>query len=191
MKSKNELLLIAAVKDGDTQAFDRLLSFYIPSLFRTIVGILGNCEEAEDVLQDVLLKVYKNLFSFKAHASFKVWLYRIAINTCNSFLRHRKLKRILSLDWLYESEPGIELESSLDFHSNIDRREEFNRLLSALSGLSKSDRQLLILWAYEELSYEEISGICSIPLGTVKSRLSRAKSQFRKTFLKGDNDYDR
>lgn len=188
MKSLNEIQLIETIINGDTDQFSELVSPYSSALFRTILGIVGNHHAAEDVFQDVMIKTFQNLNKFQQKSTFKVWLYRIAINTCNSLLRRKELKQLFSLEWLFETDSSLFVESRHDFQVAVENKEELIYLMKCLSGLKRSDRHLLVLWAYEGLSYDEISQICDVPVGTVKSRLSRAKTVFRLSFLGGEGN---
>lgn len=188
MKTLNENQLIQNILNGDANQFTELVSPYSDSLFRSILGILGNHHLAQDVFQDVMIKAFQNLHKFQKKSSFKVWIYRIAVNTCNSMLRRSELKRLFSLEWLFDTDSNLFIESRYDFHVSLEHKESLQHLMKCLSSLKQSDRHLLVLWAYESLSYEEISQICDVPVGTIKSRLSRAKTEFRLSFLGGEHN---
>ncbi|PKM50704.1 MAG: RNA polymerase subunit sigma-24 [Firmicutes bacterium HGW-Firmicutes-7] len=177
--------LIKKAIRGDSDAFEKIVLMYEKKVYNIAFNMFGNEHDAYDSSQEVFIKLYKNIHSFKFDSSFGTWLYRIAMNTCIDEYRKKKRqnKQAYSLD-----EP-IENESS-----NIDRQlrdpamtpeqqivqlEEVMRIRKAIGELKEDHRAIVILRDIRGHSYDEISEILHCSVGTVKSRLSRARIALR------------
>ena len=163
--------------DGDTESFGFLVRKYQDRLYNGMVQILRNESEAEDVVQDAFVLAFSKLDSFQGKSAFFTWLYRIAYNLAITRLRRRK--RGLSLD-------GGVASVRLDFpdsgplpNDSIEKREEAVQLYDALDQLSSEHRSILVLREMEELDYDAIAEILDLPVGTVRSRLHRARIRLR------------
>ena len=172
-----EILLIRRAKNGDTRAFDRLVMNYQQRLYFVIIRIVLNHEDADDVVQDTFIKAYRNLDSFNENYRFYTWLYRIAINTAINLVQHRK-HRESSLEKRQEdnrSEPPNN-SSHEDDYIHKEMREQVR---TAISFLAPEMRTVFILRVYEEMSYKEIAETMDISIGTVMSRLNRARNTLK------------
>ena len=182
----NEQSLVRSAATGDARAFEELIIPYEKPIYNFCLRMLNDAGEAEDASQEVFIKVYKNIGRYRErHAgSFKSWVYAIANNACVDELRKRKARaRPESLDTVYETEGG---EMSAQFASTEQTPEqavivnERQKILSdAISGLPTEFRRMIILRDLRGLSYEEISGVTGAKLGTVKSKISRARAALR------------
>lgn len=161
-----EAQLIEAAATGNVGAFSQLVRQYRGRVLRTAFGIVGSTEEAEDVAQEVFVKVWNNLPRYRAQGTVASWLYRITVNAALDALR-RKQDEVPLDDWQGDSS---ELPEEAALRS--DRGERVRR---ALDSLPPGARSALILREYEQLSYKEIAGVLQIPIGTVMSRLSYAR----------------
>lgn len=179
--SADDHRLITECLKGDTLAFGELIRRYQDRLFNTVYRLVGGVEDAQDVVQDTFLNAYRSLDSFKGDAEFFTWLYRIAINTATSLKRKQKVALSLHggrngqgsidpLDGSDGSQPGHALE----------RAEQERRIQEALSRLSPEHRAVLVLKEMEDQRYEDIAEILQLPVGTVRSRLHRARMELRK-----------
>ena len=175
--NEDDLELIRQTLNGQTEAFGNLICKYQDRLFNGMVQIMRNEPEAEDVVQDAFVLAFTKLESFKGNSAFFTWLYRIAYNVAVTRLRRRK--PTLPLEGKGES-------GRLDFPGSgpapdegIQKREQVNQLNQALDRLSHEHRAILILREMDELDYDAISEILDLPIGTVRSRLHRARSQLR------------
>lgn len=178
--------LITQTLDGQTAAFGILVRKYQDRLFNSMVHLLRNPSDAEDVVQDAFLQALRKLDTFQGNSQFYTWLFRIARNTAISKLRRKK--------------PTVSLESTdsqqrLDFpddgptpSTEMERRERQTGLMRAMDQLSGEHREILILREMEEQNYETISEILDLPVGTVRSRLHRARSQLKEMLLRNEND---
>jgi RNA polymerase sigma-70 factor, ECF subfamily len=178
--SADDNRLIKDCLEGDTAAFGELVRAYQDRVYNTVFRLLGNAEDAYDVVQDAFLNAYLSLGSFKGDSLFFTWLYRIAINTAITLKRKRRV--VISLqaarggdnvldpaDTSQEAEPGRGLEQA----------EQEQRIQAALNRLSPEHRAVLILKDMEGQKYEEMAEILQVPIGTIRSRLHRARTELR------------
>ena len=181
-----DTLLAYKAADGFDSAFETLVRKYERLVSTCVYSVVKNPEDVADVSQDVFLKVYKSIGSFKGESEFSTWLYRIAKNTALDFVRKQK-QSALSIDSSGPEGEGLELrddnESSNPEKSAL-RNEKKEILLNAVNSLSDEHREIIILRDFNDYSYEEISDKLNIETGTVKSRLFRAREQLRKVLLK-------
>lgn len=162
--------LVKAVLAGDTDAFRALVERHQQRIFRFAYGLLGNWEEAQDVAQEVFLAAFANLSGYESsRAAFSTWLYAIARNRCINWLKRTRAGALPSPE-------AIEGHIGAD---PIDRQELSQRLDDALSSLPVDQRTAFVLAEIEELSYAEIARVEQTSLGTVKSRIHRAKQRLQ------------
>ncbi|MCA9063709.1 MAG: sigma-70 family RNA polymerase sigma factor [Planctomycetaceae bacterium] len=170
--------LIARTLDGDPAAFDQLVVRYQDRLVHSLEHALGSREDALDVAQIAFVQAWRKLESFRGASAFYSWLYRIARNAAVSRKRRNRIQAS-SLDRLTETS-GIEPVDDAD-GASPDRRlaqnEDVALVQSALQQLPEDFRQTLVLKEIDGFSYEEIAAILDIPLGTVRSRISRARQE--------------
>jgi len=153
---------------------------YQDRLYNSIYRVLDNAEDAADVVQDAFLNAYQSLNSFKGDAEFFTWLYRIAFNSAISLKRKRRA--VLRLDWEEGNSTGLEPADCSAFSepgSSMERSEEEAILQSALNRLSPEHRAVLILKDIEGQRYEDMAEILDVPVGTIRSRLHRARLELR------------
>lgn len=163
-----ETAQIALARKGDQQAFRWLLIRYRERTVRLTARVLRSDGDAEDAAQEAFIRAFKNIHQFKGECRFYTWLYQIAVRVCMDRLRSPRWKR---------EEPLI-----LADETGIEAADISNRILieSLLDSMSPNMRAPLVLREIEGLEYEEIARIMQIPVGTVRSRLNTARSQFRK-----------
>lgn len=181
-----DTLLAFKAADGYDSAFETLVRKYERMVSTCVYGIVGNSEDTLDVSQDVFLKVYKSIGTFKGDSEFSTWLYRIAKNTALDFVRRRK-QNVLSIDSSGEENEGMDIADSNESTSPekaVLSNERNQKLYDAIKQLSDEHREVIILRDINNYSYEEISQKLQIESGTVKSRLSRARENLRKILLK-------
>lgn len=168
--------LIARFQNGDEYAFDEIVHRYKDRLLNFIFRFLGQMDEAEDIVQDTFLKVYKNKNAYENIARFSTWIYTIAGNLAKTELRKRKRRRMFSISGKGIDEKEYELRSG-DRTPEEETDSVFNEKIiqGAIEKLHEKFRTVIILRDIQELSYDEISNIIGVPLGTVKSRVNRAR----------------
>lgn len=164
--------LVAAARRGDHDAFRELVQRYQSIVARTVIAMLGNCEEAEDVGQETFVRFYESLDRFRGEASLKTYLTRIAMNLSLNAIKRGKIKR------------RIFATKSLDEYNQIPNPAEQSRLDTelihkAIQKLEPKFRSVLVLRLIDGYSTRETAEILGIPLGTVLSRLARAQQKLR------------
>ena len=177
--SPEEKVIIERCKRGDLAAFNELVSKYEKQVYNFAYRLTGNYDDASDVAQDAFLRVFSAIGSFRGDASFSTWLFRI---TTNVFLDERKKKKAhphTSLDEhleLGESSVARQIEDPSPTPQEITEDAERAKLLQgAIDGLPEYQRAMVVLYHSQQKSYEEIAEIMDLPIGTVKSRLNRAR----------------
>jgi RNA polymerase sigma-70 factor (ECF subfamily) len=178
--SKPDHELIADCLNGQTFAFGDLVTRYQNRLFNTLVTVLGSADDAQDVAQEAFVSAFQKLHTFKGRSAFYSWLFRIALNA--SVSQKRKLRRVpVSIDAVREqsgSEPVERHPAARPEHA-LETVERQSAVRAALAELSEEFRTALVLKEMEDLSYEEIGEIIGCPIGTVRSRIHRARMELR------------
>lgn len=170
--------LIRSAASGSSRAFEELITPYERRMYALALRMCGNTEDAKDCLQDAMLRIYRGLPSFRGDSSFSTWIYRVVSNVCLDFHRRNKGKGNASLDELHES--GIEPKDSKPTPQTELERSELKRQLSnAIQSLPEDLKSAVVLRDIHGLSYEEIGEVLDINVGTVRSRLFRARSKLR------------
>ncbi len=167
---------------GRTASFGELVLRYQDRLYHVANRVMANPDDALDVVQDTFVNAYQSLASFKGDAEFFTWLYRIAFNTAIS--AKRKKRPALSLDSTAgnNGEAGIDPEdkaSDVAPHAAMERTEDERVLAAAIAKLSAEHRTVLLMKDIDGLKYEDIAGVMNVPIGTVRSRLHRARLELR------------
>jgi RNA polymerase sigma-70 factor (ECF subfamily) len=175
MAFDRDIALIGSFKSGDLSAFEKLVCKYQDKIYNLCRYILRNELDAQDAAQDVFLKAYKSLNRFNPKASFYTWLYRIAVNTCLDYKRKSRLERFKKGSAI-EDRPSAE-PSPERLYESI---ENVQTIQAAFQKLPENLRFPIILKEIESLSYEEIAQVLHIAVGTVKSRISRARDEMRR-----------
>lgn len=175
--------LLAKFKKGDQHAFELLVRKYKTIVYNTIYSIIGDAQEADDIAQEVFLKVYTKAGSFKGKSSFSTWLYRITVNRCVDELRKRNDK-IISYETEFNEEEKLKLKDVLasrekDGSEELRQKELQDIIQKAMNSLPEKYRIILTLKEMEGLSYIEISKIMKISLAKVKIWLFRARQKLK------------
>lgn len=169
--------IIDAVVAGDADAYGQLVSRYQDRLFHSLVRVTGSREEAEDVAQESFVQAFVKLSTFQGKSQFFTWLYRIAFNT--SISRNRRKRPVASVDAIADASGAEPVDQSHTASDQIAQQERIAAVHVALGELTEDYRKIIVLKDLEDCSYESISGILGIPVGTVRSRLHRARVQLR------------
>ncbi|OKY75942.1 MAG: hypothetical protein BM485_06305 [Desulfobulbaceae bacterium DB1] len=180
--------LVQAFLAGDKQAFNRLVLLYQTKVYNLALNYVKSPEEANDLAQDIFVTVYKSLGNLRERNKFTSWLYQIAINHCRN--RYKKLSRRgyfsnISLD---DEETFIQIVGDEGPEKTLQQENTIRIVRSAIDAMGEAEKEILILRDLQELAYEEISAILDIPLGTVKSKLNRARSSLKDRLKKIYND---
>lgn len=180
-KLSNEELMLLFQRDVRL-AFDILVERFQNPLMNFIFRFTGNREDAADILQDTFIRVYRKKHLYKTIAKFSTWVYTIAGNLAKSELRRGHRKYLTSIDRKKneDEEYSIPMTDSKPLPDrNTDRRIVYERIQEALLTLPDGFREAVVLRDIQELSYEEIAEITELPIGTVKSRISRGRLQLQ------------
>lgn len=182
--------LILGLKNGEEDAFKELVETRQSIVYNTVLGFLQNPLDAEDVTQDVFIKIYESIAQFKGESALTTWVYRVAVTTALEFIRKKKRKKrfgFISPLFGDENEQTIELP---DFHHPgvlLDRREMSAMLFKAIKKLPENQQIAFILNKLEGLSYQEVAEIMKTSLSAVESLIHRAKTNL-KEILKNFNN---
>lgn len=187
----DENKFISLAQKGDQAAFEQLLDRYQKPVYHQALRLVGNPEDAADVTQEVFLKVWKHLPSFRGESGFATWLYRLTDNAAIDLLRREKKRRGgPSLD----DEEGAALLTPADPapspYQRVERKELRRAVADGLAQLTEEHRRILVLREVSGLSYEEIGDILGLTPGTVKSRLARARISLAKILRKPGNFFE-
>jgi RNA polymerase sigma-70 factor (ECF subfamily) len=168
--------LIARFQQGDNYAFDQLVKRYKDPLLNFVFRFLGEREEAEDIVQETFLRLFKNKHYYQEVARFSTWIYTIAGNLAKTELRRRKRRRLFSINQPAVGEKEIELADDSDTPEEVTNTQITDAIIQkSIDRLTVKFKQVIILRDVQGFSYEEIAEIAKIPLGTVKSRVNRAR----------------
>ena len=169
--------LVEATLAGNTSAFGQLVERYQDRLYNTVTRFLGSSEDARDVVQDAFVQAFVKLESFRGASTFYTWLYRIAFNLAMSFAR--KKRSSLSLDQARDEFGSEPMDAQGGPDASVLQNERANLVHTALGTLGDEYRQVIVLRELEGCAYEQIAEILDLPVGTVRSRLFRARLQLR------------
>ena len=171
--------LVDSVLEGNRAHFDLLIERWQKPLFNFVLRFLNSEEEARDACQDAFVNAYRNLAKFKKESKFSSWLFKIAINRCNTLLRKRQRWRMF-----FEPSGETEFADSVVDERNaeqmVEREQIYGRIRRAVSQLPPEQKAVLLLKTYEGLKFHEISEMLSCPVSTVKSRMYYALDGLRK-----------
>jgi RNA polymerase sigma-70 factor, ECF subfamily len=167
---------VKRVQRGDTESFEILVRRHQKTTFNLIYRFVGDYDEATETAQEVFLSAYKSIQQFRGDASFSTWLYRIAFNHASTRRQslHNKLKREVALD-----DTVILVDGGADPAASAERREIQQCVQQALNSLDRDDAQIILLRDLQDVRYEDIAETLDVPVGTVKSRLHRARQALR------------
>lgn len=173
--------LIRKIKKGDMESFNELVRRYETKIYSVAYRFMGNHADAGDLAQETFIRMYQALPGFRGESSFSTWLYRIAANACRDELRKRQRRRSISMDELIENSPAsVPVAAGNDSPEEVLQRNETQRhVQECLNRLSDDHRLVLVMREIQGLSYEEIAEVLNCSLGTVKSRISRARNALK------------
>ena len=175
--------LIKRCKDGDRQAFDELVIMYQDKVVNMAYGLLSNKEDALDAAQETFIKAYRGMGTFAEKSSFNTWLYRILANVCKDMLRKRQRSiKVISINSDNDEElaPTQIPDTNPTPEESVERTVLQQEVWEALSRLKSDQRDIIVCFDMQGLSYEEAAAVLDCPVGTVKSRLNRARNTLRK-----------
>ncbi len=174
--------LVRALKKGDESAYEYLYNVYAPKIGSIAKAYLGH-DDVDDVVQEVMMRIYKGIRKFRGDSKLSTWIHRIAINVCKDILAKRKRKKEVLTSFPENDEEGdyyAQPSSNVDVLEEVLKDLDYKSIVRAIDNLPEEDRLLIKLRDVDNLSYEEISKIMGKPVGTVKSRLHYARKKLRR-----------
>jgi RNA polymerase sigma factor (sigma-70 family) len=180
---ETEMQIIKRVLDGHIDEFEALVHENQKKIYNLALKMVGNREDAWDISQETFIKAFKALKSFRGDSSFGVWIYRLATNLCIDFLRKEKKRKTFPLAYINDEKEEKELEIpdvSMEPEALCEQAELKQAISEGLKALPEDHRQVLVLREINGLSYAEISQVLNLEIGTVKSRIFRARSNLAK-----------
>ena len=178
-------ILIKKFQDGDVGAYNQLVFRFKDRLLNFIYRFVNDLDLAEDLVQDTLLKLYTHKDSYQEIAKFSTWLYTIAANLARTELRKKKRRKTFSVTELSrEDREFIIVSSDVDPSEDLSSQDFERNIQLALAELPDDFKTIIILRDIQELSYDEISKIVKVPLGTVKSRINRGRVKLQQLLKK-------
>ncbi len=172
--NESDEALIQAVKEGDPEAFGPLIERHKIAIYRLVYRMVHNRDDAEDLVQEIFIKAYKGIKSFKPGYKFLPWLSRIAVNHTLNFIKKEKKVEVQPLEWVANYNDGKNNPVEI-----VKQKILKEKVLAAMEQLPNEYRIVLLLRVEEGLSYEEIGQVLNIPRGTVMSRLARARQRLK------------
>jgi RNA polymerase sigma-70 factor (ECF subfamily) len=174
--------LIADFQAGNERAFVELVERYKDRLINFVYRFLNDMTDAEDLVQETFLKVYKNKHAYREIAKFSTWIYTIAGNLARSELRKRKRRKTFTMSQLsFADNEFTPVDPGKDTEGIVFNTYAGEEIMKAIKQLTEPFKTIIILRDIQELSYEDISTILDIPMGTVKSRVNRARLKLQET----------
>lgn len=174
----DEMELITQCKNNDADAFETLIRMYENKIYNLCYYILKNKDDAFDASQEACIKIYRFINKFKGDSKFSTWVYRVTYNTCLDYIKKKKDE--LSYEDVFSTETGA--EGRVD--GAIESKELKYEIKKSILKLSNDFRTVIILRDIEGLSYQEIADILEIEVGTVKSRINRAREALKNELIK-------
>ena len=188
MNELQEKAWIDAARDGDPLAFEQLIHLYEKRVFALTRRMCKNPADAEEAAQETFLAAWQGLKFFRGESSFSTWLYRLASNACVDLLRKEGRHQAAAGPSLNDEEVLLEIQDEAPSpHALAEQAELKEQIEAGLASLPEEYREVLILREIHQQSYDEISEILSLDLGTVKSRINRGRKRLRKYLLESGN----
>ncbi len=186
--------LIQRAKNGDQDAFGQLVLAHQNKIYTLCVHMVTDREEAADLAQEAFLKAWRSLTSFQGESSFATWMHRLTTNVCLDYLRKQSRRQNISTAVSLDDEDSGWTEPadhSQDPQEQLERAEQKRLLAKALEELPEHHRRMLVMREVSGMSYQEIADALEVDLGTIKSRIARARERLRKILVQDGNFFPR
>jgi RNA polymerase sigma-70 factor (ECF subfamily) len=189
-RQHDDEILIARAQEGDEYSFNQLISKHEQRAFNYAFRMTRNAEEASDVVAESFVRVFNALNHFKGQSAFTTWLYRIMTNCYLDMKKRDKSRLLVSLDSTYTTREG-EMQRQVEDHAptpdiRVESSERERSVQDAVALLPEYQRAMIVMYHAENMSYEDISAALDLPLGTVKSRLNRARLNLRELLIRNE-----
>jgi len=171
--------LVRSFRAGEKKAFDQLVELYQNKIYTLALNYVKQTEEAKDLTQDIFVTVFRAMPTLQDDTKFSPWLYQIAVNHCRN--RYKKLQRrgFFSSYSLDDPESPLQVEAGIQPDDLAERRNIMKVILETIDTMTEAEKEILYLRDIQDLAYDEISNVLDIPLGTVKSKLNRARNSLK------------
>lgn len=184
----NEELLVRKAKQGDSDAFEELMQDYFKRIYNIALRMAGNADDAADMTQEIMLKLFRNIGAFKGNSKLSTWIYRVATNTCLDELKKIRRHPAVSINAEIDTGDGEFLREVEDTsptpEQSAQQHELRDMVAAAITRLSPDHRAAIVLRDIRGFSYDEIARILGCSEGTIKSRISRARTQLKSVLEK-------
>ncbi|WP_244971252.1 RNA polymerase sigma factor [Vallitalea guaymasensis] len=183
-----EKTIIKKAKKGDKDAFEKLIIKYEKRVYNIAYQMFGNEHDANDMAQEVFIKIYKSLDKFNFKSSFSTWIHRITVNTCiDEYRKKKKNNKVESMDESMEQQDGVIhkqfVDKGLTPEEKVIKNENILFIRESINELKEEHKMIIILRDIKGYSYDDIADILGISIGTVKSRISRARLSLKKIII--------
>ena len=181
--SYDDKLLVGHAQEGHAKAYSELVRRHQVRVYNTVYGMVGNSEDADDLAQLVFIKAFRSLHRFKGQSLFSTWLYRISVNCCLDWIKSQKRKSVVKMDdewWNKQDDNKALFIGGERTDHRVEHGEMCDVLDQVLQQMEPTFRAVLVLRELNGFSYDEIANVEACSVGTVKSRLFRARAQLRK-----------
>lgn len=176
--------LVKWFKIGDADAFEKLVTRYEKRVYNLAYRFTGNHADALDLAQEVFIRVYRALSKFREESSFSTWIYKVTVNVCRDELRKKNKRKNIPVDNIETARRELAVANDINSPEKLVERRDLQRQVQRyINQLTEKQRVILILREMHGLSYEEIAAVLDCSLGTVKSRLSRARTALKDKIL--------
>jgi RNA polymerase sigma-70 factor (ECF subfamily) len=186
----DDQLNISRAQSGDSTAFNALIRKYEIRAYQYAFRLTRNPEEASDIVAEAFVRIYNALHNFKGQSAFSTWMYRILTNCFLDIRKRERVRPTTSLEATLQTDEG-EMERQIEDpgrtpHQELERNERETRVERAVSELPEYQRAMIVMYHAEMMSYEDIAAALDLPIGTVKSRLNRARLSLREILIKDE-----
>ncbi len=179
MKIQEDNAIITLIKAGDKEAYRQLVERYQQKVFQTCMGFVHDEEDAADLSQDIFIRAYEKLSSYKGEAQFSTWLYRITANMAINFVRKRKFRSLFQR--MDDATTGVQIRSGECADAHVLRTEQKKLLKQAIARLAPSQQKAFVLSHYQDLSNQELADVTGLSLKAAESLLFRARTRMQAT----------
>ncbi len=180
----DESKLVENLQAEDQSAFKELFDNYKDYIFNICYRMTGNIHDAEDVTQEVFIKILRSIGNFRGDAGLSSWIYRIAVNTCLNRERRKRFTRLISLDFIMEEHSAPDpYDKSQDPYAKLEQAEKERLVQEAIQSLPARQKTAVILSRYEDLSYRQVAEVMGVSVPAVESLLHRAKNNLSKKLI--------
>ena len=168
--------LVERAQQGEGYAFDILVKRYQSKVTQLVYRYVRDTDTALDLVQDIFFKIFKNLVKFKGESKFSSWLFRVAINDCIDHIRRVKVRKEQSLDSFQQTGFDIADNHESNAQATFEAEDEYQRIKEALDNLPATQKTVVVMKIYQDMTFDQIAEILDEPVSTIKSRLYKALS---------------